>query len=87
VVVASAAAHGPVASLNALAAGFQQCAEKAIAAAQQAAADAAEIKDAHAKIVSQHRKLFLQKAFGINPDGTKITNLSLLPKKPVVYSR
>ena len=84
-VVASAAAHGPVASLNALAAGFQQCAEKAIAAAQQAAADAAEINDAHAKIVNQHRKLFLQKAFGINPDGTKITNLSLLPKKPVVY--
>ncbi len=30
----------------------QQCAEKAIAAAQQGAADAAEIKDAHAKIVN-----------------------------------
>ena len=70
------AAGGPVASLKARAAVFKQCAAEAMAAADEAAADAARINNAHAEIVNQHRKLFLAKAFRINPDGTKITNPS-----------
>jgi hypothetical protein len=65
------------ASLEAPAAVIQECAAQAMAVAEEAAADAAEINNAHAKIEDQHRKLFLPKAFGINPDGTKITNESL----------
>jgi hypothetical protein len=54
--------------------------------AREAAADAQEMKNAHATIVSQHQKMFLQTAFGINPDGTPITNLSLRPDKLKKYN-
>ena len=76
---------GPVAALKARAAVFEQCAVQAIAAAKQATADAAEIDSAHARIVNQHRKLFLQKAFGLNLDGSKITNPALLPDSSKTY--
>lgn len=79
------APRGPVAALKARAAVFEQCAVQAIAAAKQAAADAAVIDSAHASIVKQHRKLFLQKAFGLNPDGSKITNPALLPESSKIY--
>jgi hypothetical protein len=69
---------GPVASLEARAALFTECAAQAMAAADEAVADAAKINRAHAEIVAQHRKLFLAKAFRINPDGTPITNPALL---------
>ena len=68
---------GPVASLEARAAVFKECAAQAIAAANEAVADAAKINSAHAEIVNQHRKLFLAKAFRINPDGTPINNPAL----------
>ena len=48
--------------------------------AREAVADAVDINNAHNVILSQHRKMFLASAFGINPDGTSIA-LSLLPHK------
>jgi len=71
-------AGGPVASLEARAAVFKQCAAQAMAAADEAVADTSRINSAHAEIVDQHRKLFLAKAFRVNPDGTAITNPALL---------
>ncbi len=47
-----------------------------MAAADEAAADAERIKRAHAEMKEVHRKLFLAKAFCIDPDVTKITNPS-----------
>jgi len=82
------AAGGPVASLDARAALFNRCAAQAMAAADEAAADAERIKRAHAEMVNVHRKLFLAKAFRIDPDGTKITNPSafLLVGDPPAYN-
>jgi hypothetical protein len=80
-------AGGPVASLDARAAVFKKCAAQAMAAADEAAADAERIKRAHAEMIEVHRKLFLAKAFRINPDGTAITNPSafLLTGDPPAY--
>jgi hypothetical protein len=50
------------------------------------AADAQEMRKAYATIVSQHQKMFLQTAFGINPNGTPITNPSLCPDKLKKYN-
>ena len=72
---------GPVASLEARAALFTECAAQAMAAADEAFADAAKINHAHEEISAQHRKLFLAKAFRINPDGSDITNPALLLTK------
>jgi hypothetical protein len=69
-------AGGPVASLDARAAVFKKCATQAMAAADEAAADAERIKSAHAEMIAVHRKLFLAKAFRINPDGTPLTDPS-----------
>jgi hypothetical protein len=58
-----------------------QRAHQAAVVARDAAADAADINNAHATSVAQHRKMFLARAFGINPNGTPITDPSLLPEK------
>ncbi len=76
---------GPIAALQQRAATLLQCAIQAAAVARDAAADAADINNAHATIVAQHRKMFLARAFGINPDGTAITDPSLLPEKLKTY--
>jgi hypothetical protein len=47
-----------------------------LAAADEAAADAARINSAHAEIVNQHRKLFLAKAFRINPSPSLVGTIS-----------
>ncbi len=60
---------------------LSQRAVQAERVAREAAADAQKMKNAHATIVSQHQKMFLQTAFSINPDGTPITDLSLCPDK------
>ncbi len=52
--------------------------------AREAVADAVDINNAHNVILSQHRKMFLASAFGINPDGTPI-DPSLLPQKLKTY--
>ncbi len=76
---------GPIAALEQRAATLSQCAIQAAAVARDAAADAVDINNAHATIVTQHRKMFLARAFGINPDGTAITDPSLLPEKLKAY--
>jgi hypothetical protein len=77
---------GPIAAFEKSAAILSQCAVQAEHAAREAAADAQEMKNAHATIVSQHQKMFLQTAFGINPDGTPITDPSLCPDKLKKYN-
>ncbi len=42
--------------------------------ARDAAANAVQMTNAHTTMIAQHCKLFLRAAFGINPDGTAITN-------------
>ncbi len=79
-------AIGPIAALEQRAAtALLQSAHQAAVVARDAVADAADINNAHAIIVAQHRKMFLARAFGINPDGTPITNPSLLPEKLKTY--
>ena len=80
------AALGPIAALEQRAAVFGERAVRAVAIAREAAADAQEIDNAHATIVSQHRKMFLQRAFGITPNGTAITDPALLPEKLKKYN-
>jgi hypothetical protein len=76
---------GPIAALEQCAATLSQREIQAAAVARDAAADAADINNAHATIVAQHRKMFLARAFGINPYGTAIIVLSLLPEKLKTY--
>ncbi len=76
---------GPIAALEQRVATLSQRAIQAAAVARDAAADAADNKHAHATIVTQHRKMFLARAFGINPDDTAITDPSLLPEKLKAY--
>ncbi len=80
------AALGPIAALEKRAAILGECAVWAAVVAREVAADAQEINNAHATIVSQHRKMFLQRAFGINPNGTAITDPALLPEKLKKYN-
>jgi hypothetical protein len=78
-------AIGPIAALRQRAATLLQCAIQVAAVARDAAADTVDINNAHATIVAQHRKMFLVRAFGINPDGTPIMDPSLLPEKLKMY--
>jgi hypothetical protein len=78
-------AVGPIATLEQRAATLLQRTIQAAAVARSVAADAADINNAHATIVAQHHKMFLACAFGINPDGTAITDPSLLPEKLKTY--
>ncbi len=78
-------AIGPIAALKQHAATLLQRTHQAAVVARDAVADAADINNAHAIIVAQHCKMFLARAFCINPDGTPITNPSLLPKKLKTY--
>jgi hypothetical protein len=76
---------GPIAALEQRAATLSQRAIQAAAVARDVVADAADINNAHATIVAQHHKMFLARAFGINPNGTAITDPSLLPEKLKTY--
>jgi hypothetical protein len=78
-------AIGPIATLEEQAAALKQRAIQATVVARDATADAAQMTSAHTTMIAQHRKLFLQAAFGINPDGTVTTDQSLLPKHLKVY--
>ena len=64
----------PIAFLEERAAILSERADQAAAFAREAAADAQDFNNAHASIVLKHRKMFLQHAFGINPDGMVITD-------------
>jgi hypothetical protein len=78
-------AIGPIAALKQCAATLLQRMIQAAAVARDAAADAADINNAHATIVAQHRKMFLARAFGIDPDGPPIIHPSLLPERLKTY--
>ncbi len=51
---------------------LQVRATQAAAIATAAANDAAAVSSAHSIIIGKHRTMFLQHAFGINPDGTAV---------------
>ncbi len=76
---------GPLAALKQCAATLLQRAIQAAAVARDAVADAADINNTHATIVAPYRKIFLARAFGINPDGTPIIIPSLLSEKLKTY--
>ncbi len=78
-------AIGPIAALEQHAATLLQRAIQAAAVARDAAADVADINNAHVTIVAQHRKMFLARAFGINPYSAPIINPSLLSVKLKTY--
>ncbi len=78
-------AIGPIVALEEHVATLLQRVIQAAAVARDAAADAADINNAHAYVVAQHRKMFLARAFGINPDGTPIIDPSLLPERLKTY--
>ena len=63
----------------------RQRAAHAHAVAVHASQDANEIESSILVLKQHHKKLFLQKAFGLNLDGTKITDPSLLPSKLKKY--
>ena len=60
------------------AASLQVRATQAAAIANAAANDAVAVSSAHGIILDKHRTMFLQRAFGINPDGTAVDQ-ALLP--------
>ncbi len=76
---------GPIAALEQRVNTLSRCAIQAAAVARDAVDDAADINNAHATIVSQHRKMFLACAFSINPDGTPIIDPSLLLERLKMY--
>jgi hypothetical protein len=78
-------AIGSIVALEQRAVTLLQRAHQAAVVARDAAANAAEINNAHAIIVAQHCKMFLARVFGINLDGTPITDPSLLPEKLRMY--
>ena len=68
--IVARARGGPIAFLEERAAILNQRASEAAAIAREAATDAADFNNAHASIVAKHRKMFLERAFGITSDGT-----------------
>jgi hypothetical protein len=60
-----ARAQGPIAFLEERAAILSQRADEGAVFAREAATDAQDFNNAHASIVAKHRKMFLQRAFGI----------------------
>ncbi len=77
--------RGHIAFLEERAAILGERADQSAAFAGEAAAEAQDFNNAHASIVAKHRKMFLQRAFGINPDETAITDASILPRKLKKY--
>jgi hypothetical protein len=63
---------------------LQVRATQAAAIANAAANDAAAVSSAHNIILDKHRTMFLQRAFGINPDGTAVDQ-AVLPGRLKKY--
>jgi hypothetical protein len=61
------------------------CTVLATAIASAAAKDAAAVKTTHTMLLEKHCKMFLQRAIGINPNGTPIQDQTLLPEKSKKY--
>ena len=66
---------GPIAFLEDRAVMLSQRADQAAAFAREAANDALDFSNAHASIIDKHHKMFLERAFGIAPDGTMVVEL------------
>jgi hypothetical protein len=60
---------GPIAFIEERAALLSQRASEAAAVARETVTDAADFNNVHARIVAKHRKMFLERAFGITSDG------------------
>ncbi len=63
---------------------LQVCASQAAAIANAAANDAAAVSSAHGIILDKHCTMFLQRAFGINPDGMAVDQ-AVLPNRLKKY--
>jgi len=68
--IVARAQGGPIVFLKERAALLNQLANEAAAVVREAVTDAADFNNAHASIVAKHRKMFLERAFGITSDGT-----------------
>jgi len=77
---------GPIAFLEDCAAMLSQRADEAASFAREAVTDAQDFSNAHASIIDKHRKMFLQRAFGIAPDGT-VTELKKEFKSVKTYEK
>jgi len=77
---------GPIAFLEDRAAMLSQRADEAAAFAREAVTDARDFSNAHASIIDKHRKMFLQCAYGIAPDGT-VTELKKEFKSVKTYKK
>ncbi len=63
---------------------LQVRANQAAVIASATANDAAAVSSAHTVILEKHRTMFLQRAFGINPDGTAVDQ-AVLPNRLKKY--
>jgi len=77
---------GPISALREYAARLERTAEDVAASARAAADDAAQMVNAHDTMLAQHRKMFLREAFGINPDGSTVTDPTFTPPTKVYKS-
>lgn len=78
---------GPIAFLEDRAAMLSQRAEEAAAFARAAVTDAQDFTNAHASILAKHRKMFLERAFGIDPDGRTVVELKKEFKSVKTYEK
>jgi hypothetical protein len=76
-----------IAFLKERAAILNQRASKAAADAMEAATDAVDFNNAHASIVAKHRKMFLERDFGITSDGTVTIELTKEFKSVKTYEK
>jgi hypothetical protein len=78
---------GPIAFLEDRAAMLSQRADEAAAFARAAVTDAQDVTNAHASILAKHRKMFLERAFGIDPDGRTVIELKKEFKSVKIYKK
>jgi hypothetical protein len=64
---------------------FRACALQAATIGSAAANDAAAVDTAHSILLEKHGAMFLQKAFGINTDGTPFQDEALVPPQEKKY--
>ena len=66
---------------------LSQRADEAAAFARAAVTDAQDFSNAHASILAKHRKMFLERAFGIDPDGRSVVELKKEFKSVKTYEK
>jgi hypothetical protein len=78
---------GPKAFFEERAALLSQRASEAAAVAREAVTDAAYLNNVHASIVAKHRKMFLERTFGITSDGKVTIKLNKEFKSVKTYKK